>query len=240
MEIWQEVGKAAAYAVALPYCWRIRRDSPSGSRMQAAWTLMGASALLSLVRHGYEVWAEVGDWALTQRSWRQIIIVASLVTLTWGLLELGRAFREAGLAPRWKSVDWLWLLLLIALALPVLVNRERMGDAASSIAAMRYLQFLSSLLLAVPAMVALGLHRISREMAGGRWALALQWMVAFLLLRLVNLCLSTSTTGWSDWLQWSNLAAPWLFTMAAVERWSVTRAAERMREQIFVGANKPA
>lgn len=208
--------------------------------MRMAWNLMGASAILSMARHLYESVAELLNWELTARSWRQIVIVAALLTLTWGLLELGRAFRDAGLAPRWKRVDWLWLLLLVALAVPVVVNRDRMGDSTSTIAAMRYLQFLSSLLLAVPAMVALGLHRISREMTGGRWAVALRWMVAFLLLRLVNLCISTSTTGWAEWLQWPNLAAPWLFTMATVERWSVTRAAERMREQIFVGANKPA
>jgi hypothetical protein len=240
MDIWQEAGKLAAYAVALPYCWRIRRDSPAGSRMRMAWTWMGVSAILAIVRHGYEIVAELSNWELTNRSWRQLLIVSSLLALTWGLVELGRAFREAGLAPRWKPVDGLWLLLLVALAVPVVLNRDRMGDAASPVAAMRYLQYLSSFLLAMPAMVALGLHRISRSMTGGRWAVALQWMVAFLLLRLVNLCLATSTTGWSEWLQWSNLAAPWLFTMAAIERWSVTRAAERMSEQIFVGANKPA
>jgi hypothetical protein len=240
VEIWQETVKFVAYAVALPYCWRIRHDSPRGSRMRMAWTLLGLSAVLAMARHSYEIVAEFGNWLLPARSWRQILIVASLLVLTWGLVELGRAFRQVGLAPRWKRVDWLWLALLIALSVPVVINRERLGDAASSIAAMRYLQFLSFILLAVPATIALGLHRISWEMTGGRWALALRWMAAFLLLRLVNLCLSTSTEGWTEWLQWSNTVAPWLFTMAAVERWSVTRAAERMREQIFVGANKPA
>jgi hypothetical protein len=95
-------------------------------------------------------------------------------------------------------------------------------------------------LLAVPVIVALGLHRISRSMAGGRWAVALRWMVAFLLVRLVNLYLGTALAITSEWIQWSNVGAPWLFTMAAMERWSVTRAAVRMRQQIFLDANKPA
>jgi hypothetical protein len=154
-----------------------------------------------------------------------VVIVASLLALTGGLLELGRAFRDAGMAPRWRRVDWVWLLLIACLAVPVVIHRERMGDSASGIAAMRYLQSLSSVLLAVPVIVALGLHRISRSMAGGRWAVALRWMVAFLLVRLVNLYLGTALAITSEWIQWSNVGAPWLFTMAAMERWSVTRAA---------------
>jgi hypothetical protein len=238
--VWQEILKVAAYAVALPYCWRIRGDSTPHSPMWRAWTLMGLSALLSMVRHSYEVVAEWGNWALTARSWRQVVIVASLLALTGGLLELGRAFRDAGMAPRWRRVDWVWLLLIACLAIPVVIHRERMGDSASDIAAMRYLQSLSSVLLAVPVIIALGLHRISRSMTGGRWAVALRWMVAFLLVRLVNLYLVTALAMTGDWMHWSNVAAPWLFTMAAVERWSVTRAAVRMRQQIFLGANKPA
>lgn len=238
--VWHESLKLAAYLVALPYCWWIRGDSPPGSAMRRAWTWMGYSTLLSVLRHLYEMMAEMGNWPLTERSWRQILIVSSLVMLTAGLLALGRAFREAGQEPRWRRVDGLWLLGLVVMAAVVVVNRERLTDAGSGIAAMRYLQFLSSLLLAAPAMVALELYRISRQMSGGRWAIALLWMAAFLVLRLVNLCLGTAAPELAAWLGWSTLAATWCFPVAAIARWRMTRAAERMREQIFSGANKPA
>jgi hypothetical protein len=76
------------------------------------------------------------------------------------------------MAPRWRRVDWVWLLLMACLAIPVVIHRERMGDSASGIAAMRYLQSLSSVLLAVPVIVALGLHRMQpvdgrRALGGG-------------------------------------------------------------------------
>ena len=75
-------------------------------------------------------------------------------------------------------------------------------------------------------------------MTGGKWATALQWMVAFLLARLVCLCFITAVPD--SWLPMTLLgwAAPWMFVLAAAERWNVTRAAERMSEQIFAGANK--
>lgn len=238
MREWGEVVRLLAYLVALGYCLRIRADHPAAGRMRRAWEWMGVSAGLSILRHAYELTGLLRGWELGVMSWRQILIVLSLLSLTVGLVELWRAFQRVGLGLRWRGIDWVWLGLIVVLAVPAMLNWERMGDARSPVAAMRYLQFLSAILLAVPAMLSLGLHRISEEMTGGKWAVALRWMVGFLLLRLVNLCVVTAWPEWADSIVLSSWAAPWLFAMAAAERWSVTRAAERMRQQIFVGANK--
>ena len=233
-----ETIKLMAYLAALAYCWRIRADHPHPARMRRAWTWLAASSALSILRHAFELIGFLAAWELDRMSWRQILIVLALLTLTAGLLELAGAFRAVGLGLHWHRLDWLWLAAIVLLAVPVVLNRERLGDASSPVAAMRYLQYLSSLLLAVPAALALGLHRISVEMTGGKWATALQWMVAFLLARLVCLCFLTAVPG--SWLPITLLgwAAPWMFVLAAAERWNVTRAAERMSEQIFAGANK--
>ncbi|MCX6608210.1 MAG: hypothetical protein NTV52_32115 [Acidobacteria bacterium] len=230
--------KLAAYLVALVYCWRIRADHPHPARMRRAWTWLALSSALSVLRHAFELSGYLAGWELDRMSWRQILIVLALLALTAGLLELASAFRAVGFGLHWRRLDWLWLAAIVLLAVPVVLNRDRLGDANSTVAAMRYLQYLSSLLLAVPAALALGLHRISVEMTGGKWATALQWMVAFLVARLVCLCLLTAVPD--SWLPMTLLgtAAPWMFVLAAAERWNVTRAAERMSEQIFVGANK--
>ena len=230
--------KLLAYVAALAYCLRIRADHPHPARMRRAWSWLAASSGLSVLRHAFELAGYLAGWELDRMSWRQILIVLALLALTWGLVELAAAFRAVGFGLHWRNLDWLWLAAIVLLAVPVVLNRDRLGDANSSVAAMRYLQYLSSVLLAVPAVLALGLHRISVEMTGGKWATALQWMVAFLLTRLVCLCLLTAVPD--SWLAMTLLgtAAPWMFVLATAERWSVTRAAERMSQQIFTGANK--
>ena len=235
---WGEFNKLMAYVAALAYCCRIRADHPRPARMRQAWTWLAVSSGLSILRHAYELVGYLADWELDRMSWRQILIVLALLALTWGLVELAAAFRAVGFGLHWRRLDWFWLAAIVVLAVPVVVHRHRLGDANSTIAAMRSLQFLSSILLAVPAALALGLHRISVEMTGGKWATALQWMVAFLVSRLVCLCLLTAVPD--SWLVVTLLgwAAPWMFVLAAAERWSVTRAAEKMSDQIFAGANK--
>ena len=213
MTEWGEFIKLTAYVAALAYCWRIRADHPRPARMRQAWFWLAVSSGLSILRHAYELAGYLANWELDRMSCRQILIVLALLALTRGLVALAAAFRAVGFGLHWRRLDWFWL------------------------AAMRSLQFLSSILLAVPAALALGLHRISVEMTGGKWATALQWMVAFLVARLACLCLITAVPD--SWLVITLLgwAAPWMFVLAAAERWNVTRAAEKMSDQIFAGAN---
>ena len=183
-------------------------------------------AYLAALAYCWRIRADHPHPARMRRAWTWLAASSALSILR-------HAFELTGCLAAWELNRMSWRQILIVLALLTLtvglgLHWHRLD----------WLWLAAIVLLAVPAALALGLHRISVEMTGGKWATALQWMVAFLLARLVCLCFLTAVPG--SWLPITLLgwAAPWMFVLAAAERWNVTRTAERMSEQIFAGANK--
>ncbi len=226
-----------AYSFAL-YLWlKIAADHPAGSTMRMAWVLMAWSSAISIIRHGFEGTAFLAGWTETMPttllSLRQIPIVLALVFLAAGLIAMWSSFAAIGLGLRFRGTDWLWFGLILAFVPVIFSARENLLDAHSSYAVIRDFQAASPVLLAVPALVAVVLHRIRQEMGGGQLATSLRLMVAFLVLRLVALSFLGSAFhehfpvigalsqagGW---------AAPWLFPLAAVQRWKVTISASAL------------
>jgi len=97
----------------------------------------------------------------------------------------------------------------------------------------RHLQSASPVLLAVPALLAIVLHRIRQEMGGGQMAVVFRLLIAFLLLRLIALSASVTAIRvefpiLSALGQASGAAAVWLFPMAALKRWHMTISASEL------------
>jgi hypothetical protein len=218
--------KLVAYAVALVYWMKISSDHPKGSTMRAAWLLLGWSSFISIVRHAFEWMIYFANWPLSISSFRQIPTVLALVLLTAGLFAIWFGFAAIGLGIRFRISDLIWIAAILAFVPYLFSWRENMVDARSSYAFIRDLQSLSPMLLAAPALIALLLHRIEQEMAGGQLATSLRLVVAFLVLRLVAMLIMISpalnlttpriiggAAGWSS---------IWLFTLAAAYRWRLT------------------
>jgi hypothetical protein len=219
--------KLIAYTIGLIYWLKISSDHPKGSTMRAAWLLLAWSSAISIIRHAFEWMIYFANWPLTISSFRQIPTVLALVFLTAGLFAIWFGFAAIGLGIRFRISDLIWIAAILAFVPYLFSWRENMVDAHSSYAFIRDLQSLSPVLLAAPALIALLLHRIEQEMAGGQLATSLRLVVAFLVLRLVAMLimispgLANSATlqmigGAAGWI------AIWLFTLAAAYRWRLT------------------
>jgi hypothetical protein len=229
-----------AYTVALYFCLKIAADHPHSSTMRLAWLLIAASAVMSLIRHGFECLTFLTGWAETRlttlTSLRQIPIALSLVLLTAGLVILWSSFAAIGLGLRFRRSDVVWIIVILAFVPSIFSLRENLADSRSAYALIRHIQSASPLLLAAPALVGLALHRTSQEMGGGQLATSLRFMVVFLLLRLFALLVSVSPglagiPGIAVGAQAAGWAAPWLFPLAAVHRWRLTIAASNLADR---------
>jgi hypothetical protein len=215
--------KVVAYAVALVYWLRISGDHPKGSTMRTAWLLLAWSSAISIVRHSFESVDYFTNSRLTFSNFVQIPIVLALILLTAALFAIWFGFAAIGLGSRFKSSDLVWIGILAILAfVPYLFSWR----AQSSYALIRPILSLSPLLLTIPALLALLLHRIEQEMGGGQLATSLRLIVTFLLSRLIALAVNSpalssfvtsrvivNATAW---------ASIWFFTLAAAYRWRLT------------------
>jgi hypothetical protein len=229
LEVLNQPFKLVAYAVALLYWLKISSDHPKGSTMRTAWLLLAWSSAVSIVRHAFEWIIYFTNWPLSISSLKQIPTVLALVLLTAGLFAIWFGFAAIGLGIRYRTSDLVWVAATAILAfLPYLFS----WGANSSYALIRPLQSLSPMLLAVPALIALLLHRIEQEMAGGQLATSLRLIVAFLVLRLVALIMISPSiaslpvprmiAGAAGWV------SIWLFTLAAAYRWRLTLSAREL------------
>jgi hypothetical protein len=227
----------AAYAFALWLCLRVLSDHTVGSTMRLAWMMMAWSSVFSIVRHTFEFTARAAAWDIaslhTTVSLRQVPIVLALVCLTAGLIAMWASFAALGMGVRFQWMDLLWAALILAFVPLIINSHENMQDAHSAWPLIRYLQSASPVLLAVPALLGVVLHRIRQEMGGGQLALVFRLFIAFLLLRLV--ALSASVTAIRVEIpvlaaigEASGAAAVWLFPMAALKRWQMTVAASEL------------
>jgi hypothetical protein len=230
----------AAYSFALYFWLKILADHAPDSTMRLAWIMMSWSSAFSILRHGFEFTAYVAGWTRmrpnTLVGLRQIPMVLSLLLLTAGLIAMWSSFAAIGIGLRFRQTDLLWVAGIIAVVPVILSSRENMQDARSTYALIRRLQSVDPILLAVPALLSVALHRIRQEMGGGQLATSLRLLVAFLVLRLVAMLAGTSrlygdfpvlsvialTLGW---------AAPWLFPLSALQRWNLTVSAREMEQR---------
>lgn len=229
-----------ANAIAFHYCRKICSDHRDPSTMHLAWLLMAASCAMAIVRHTFE-------WTIYQKGWtdipkmtsvvslRQIPTVLAMVFMTAGLVAMWSSFAAVGLGMRFRWRDAILPLIIVALTAADLSHRQNMWDARSDYQLMGYLQMLSPVSLALPALLGLVLQRISQEMRGGQFADFLRYLVWSLLLRLASL-LTTFSPDLRDvrviaiagtaafW------AAPWLFALAVMLRWRITESLSVMAE----------
>lgn len=226
---WPRIGvldqplKIVAYAVALVYWLKISGDHPKGSTMRTAWLLLAWSSAISIVRHCFESVDYFTNSQLTFSSFVQIPIVLALILLTAALFAIWFGFAAIGLGSRFKFSDLVWIGILAILAfVPYLFSWR----AHSTYALILPIISLSPLLLTIPALLALLLHRIEQEMGGGQLATSLRLIVTFLLSRLIALAVNSpalssfvtsqvivNATAW---------ASIWFFTLAAAYRWRLT------------------
>jgi hypothetical protein len=207
--------------------------------MRVAWFMIAASSAMSILRHAFAFTSHQAGWDRTMLhtlvSLRQIPIVLSLVFLTAGLVALWSSFAAIGMGARFRRTDLLWVAAIVAIVPFILSSRENMADSHSAYAIIRSLQSASPILLAVPALLGVALHRVRQEMGGGHFALALRLMIAFLIARLFSLLVGASELHDYGWLaslsQGSFWAAQWLFALAALERWKLTLAAREMERR---------
>jgi len=227
----------AAYAFALWLCLRVLADHTAGSTMRLAWMMMAWSSIFSIVRHTFEFTARAAGWEVamlhTTVSLRQIPIVLALVCLTAGLIAMWASFAALGMGVRFQWIDILWAALILVFVPFIINSHENMQDAHSAWPLIRYLQSASPVLLAVPALLAVVLHRIRQEMGGGQLAVVFRLLIAFLLLRLVALSASVTAIRIEFPVlaalgEASGAAAVWLFPMAALRRWQLTVAASEL------------
>jgi len=230
-----------ANAIAFHFCRKICTDHRDPSTMHLAWMLMAASCVTAIVRHGYEWTTYLLGWhdkplLASVVSLRQIPTVLAMVFMTAGLVAMWSSFAAIGLGVRFRWRDAILPLVIVALAAADLSHRQNMWDARSAAyPLMRYLQMLSPVSLAVPALLGLVLQRISREMRGGQFADFLRYLVWSLLLRLASLL-----TTFSPELREVSViaiagtaafwAAPWLFALAVLRRWRITESLSEMAE----------
>jgi hypothetical protein len=175
------------WLIAGEYAGEFERHTP----MRLAWNLIAAGSLANAGRVGFELAFQVTgrtNSAVTiALGLRQILIVASLVLLSGGLAAMWSAFTSLRLGVRLRGVDWALIGFVLLLVPPVVLTRQRMNDAGSPLEMVRYMQFASPFLLAVPASLGLVLYRISREMGEGLMSLTLRFLAAFFALRLLVL-----------------------------------------------------
>ena len=226
-----------AYGFALWLCVRVLSDHTVGSTMRLAWMTMAWSSVFSIVRHTFEFTARAAGWETTMLhttvSLRQIPIVLALVCLTAGLVAMWASFAALGMGVRFQWIDLLWTALILAFVPFIINSHENMQDAHSAWPFIRDLQSASPVLLAVPALLAVVLHRIRQEMGGGQLAVVFRLFIAFLLLRLVALSASVTAIKIEFPIlaavgQASGAAAVWLFPMAALKRWQMTLSASEL------------
>ena len=229
-----------ANAIALYYCRKIWLDNAKPSTMRTAWLLMAASCAAAIVRHAYEWITFLLGWhrnnmLSTVVSLRQIPTVLALVFLTASLVFMWSSFAAVGLGMRHRVRDAVLPIAIVALTVAVLSNRQELSDDRSLYQVIRYLQWSSPVMLALPALIGLGLQQIAKEMGGGQLAISLRFLVWSLLLRLASL-LTTFTPALKGvsilaiagtaafW------AAPWLFALAIVSRWRITESLHELSE----------
>jgi hypothetical protein len=232
-----------ANALSARLGWRIAGEYEGHTPMWIAWSLISAGALANAGRVGFELAFQLTGHTNSAVSialgLRQVLIVGSLLMLGGGLAAMWSSFTSLRLGVRLRAADWALIGCILLLVPPVVLTRQRMNDAGSPLDLIRYLQFASPFLLAIPASLGLVLYRISREMGEGLMALALRFLAASFAIRLFVLAIralpdSASTAAVlavSTVPPLLVITAHWMFLLGLVCRRQLSHATADLIEQ---------
>lgn len=222
---------------------RIADEHDGHAPMRLAWNLIAAGTLANAGRVGFELAFQITGQTNSAVSialgMRQILIAGSLVMLGGGLAAMWSSFTSLRLGVRLRGSDWMWIGCILLLVPPVVLTRQRMSDAGSPLDLVRYLQYASPFLLAIPASLGLVLYRISREMGEGLMALALRFLAASFAIRLLALAGKAlpDFTGAGTALAASTvpallvITAHWVFLLGLAYRRQLSRATTDLIER---------
>ncbi|MCU1236441.1 MAG: hypothetical protein JWP63_4408 [Candidatus Solibacter sp.] len=228
---------AAAYVLVALLCGRIRADYPARSGMRTAWSLVLASAVMAILRNGYEWLVMTAGWMVTPlRGWHHIPLALSHILLAAALIAMWKSLTALGFGRRFRWSDYVWAGLILAGAFWIWSFRAGMSDAQSEFRVIRVLQLLTPIMYAVPALIALGLLRISDEMEGGALATSLRYLIAFHLIRMALLAVGLTpalsfSPGWMA-VKWAaSWSYTWVFALGVAHRWQLTVSATELEER---------
>jgi hypothetical protein len=245
------VSPLMAYGLAMWFCVMIAAEYRSSRDLRAAWVLLGMCAAVSMVRHLFDtplvdlVWPGYwqGPWS---RLMRELLAAAALTFLAAGILTMAEAFRRMRLGFSMNRLDLAAMAGVLLLLGLVLYFRNDLSAARVSHSLAKRAQLFSQVIFAVAAAGCVLLMRISKQMGGGKLAIAMGWIIAHILLR-AALVLSTALQAHlnksfvvSDFLSplVSN-AAIWRFTLAAASRYQVRVTATRQAAEWGVAGSGP-
>jgi hypothetical protein len=140
------------------------------------------------------------------------------------------SFASLAMGLRLRLLDWALMGCILLLVPPVVWSRQSLADSGSPLVAVRYLQFASPFLLAVPAAMGVALYRISREMGEGLMAIALRCLAASFAIRLMALVITTA--GPSPRTQVVlTITAHWVFLLGLAYRCRFSRETHELIER---------
>jgi len=236
-----------AYGIAMWLCFEIAAEYRSSRDLRRAWIVLGICAGVSMLRHLFDtplvdlVWPGYwsGPWS---QLMRELLAAAALTLLAAGILTMAEAFRRMrlGFTLHWPDLAAVGgILLLLAL---VLYFRNDLSAVHVSIA--KRAQLFSQVMFAVAAAGCVMLMRISKQMGGGKLAIAMGWIIAHIVLRAALVL----ATAWQVHLNKSlpsidltfllvSNAAIWMFALAAASRFQVSLTAARQAAKWGVVSN---
>ncbi|MBO0721011.1 MAG: hypothetical protein J2P41_09320 [Blastocatellia bacterium] len=237
-----------AYLFALVLNLEIASEYKDAQLLRISWLALTANAGISGIKIIIEsklfdqIWEGYSSgyfFGLIQH----IAIVPANICLLIGLLAMGWSYHQIGLGFSIEKRDYLPVAGLFLLIMLTFVYREGLTQAQSPYLMGRYLQLLGLFLLALCAAASLVLHRMARQMDGGKLAIALRMLAFYTLLRgvlvLVDALRELDLPEFSGFdripafiisLGWQ--AVPWLAALAAAYRGEMTvQAAEELKQK---------
>ncbi len=225
-------GKELAYGLATLFCLRIAAEYRRQPVLRWAWFLLASKAIVSMLRHALEMSSL--EPLPHIHVYRQISITLALLFLLGGMVTMAHAFLRTGLGFRIQRVDLFAVALVFALVSVILTFHDHLSEARVPLLAPRTLQLFSQVVLAIAGAFSVILHRIILEMGGGKLAIAMRFLVAHIVGRVVLVV--TGHILWPNsplhphWDLVSRLAfdaTTWIFALAACYRASMFTAALR-------------
>jgi hypothetical protein len=231
------ISPLTAYGIAMWLCVGIAAEYRFSRDLRAAWVLLGFCAGVSMIRHLFDtplvdlVWPGYwsGPWS---QLLRELLAAAALTLLAAGILTMAEAFRRMRLGFSMHRTDLAAMAGVLLLLGLVLYFRNDLSAARGPLLLAKRAQLFSQVMFAVAAAGCVLLMRISKQMGGGKLAVAMGWIIAHIVLR-AALVLSTAVQAhlhkslpFNDFVVFViSTAAIWMFAMAAASRYQVSLTA---------------
>ncbi len=231
------VSPLLAYGIAMWLCGGIAAEYRSSRDLRTAWILLGGCAGVSMMRHLFDtplvdlVWPGYwsGPWS---QLMRELLAAAALTLLAAGILTMAEAFRRMRLGFSMHRTDLAGMAGVLLLLGLVLYFRNDLSAARVTLSLAKRAQLFSQVMFAVAAAGCVLLMRISKQMGGGKLAVAMGWIIAHIVLRAALVLSTTLQAHLNKSLPFSDFMffvistwAIWMFAMAAASRYQVSLTA---------------